>query len=536
MMDTGQHPAHRFGADLAPRGPLGIALRAPPNSMAAEQALLGALLANNKAYDRVCGFLRPDHFADAAHAGIYQAIQRQIEAGRLADVVTLRPILEHAGILDDCGGPGYLAQLLSAMVGIINAGEYGHIIVECWRRRGMIDIGEEMVNAAFGADPDLSTAAIAEAAETRLLALSQDAAAAQRLVPAEDAAAAALTGMAAAMERGDGLSGLTTGLANLNRFTGGLQNAELIIIAGRPGMGKTGLMLTVAARAAQAVLAARRAPPPAGPAPATGDVLFASAEMDATPVAQRLVAALSGLPVNAIIRGHLEDWNDPGGKPYRRVTQAEFEKAFGAAQALRSLPLVIDEAPVQSVASIRARARAMRRGKGGLSLIVVDYLQLLRASMAAQRQNNRVAEVSEISRDLKALAKEFRVPVVVGSQLSREVEKRADKRPMLADLRDSGTIEQDADTVWFVYRAHYYLKQEMPQQTERDAAAQYEERLNAWHARLAETRGKAELIIGKQRQGSTGPVPLRFHDATTWFRDMDEDETGPAIPGLGEGG
>jgi replicative DNA helicase len=490
---------------IAPRASDGLftgALREPPNNLRAEQALLGALLANNRAFERVGEFLRPEHFADAVHQAIYAAVQRRVDAGQVADATTVRADFEGTGILEPAGGVAYLAQLLGAMVAIINAGDYGRTIVDAWTRRQLIDLGEAVVNRAFGSEPDVSPEAQIEEAEARLSALVEGGAGTVPLVSAGQAARAALGGMVAARQHKGGLLGVTTGLRGANRMLKGLRKQQLILIGARPSMGKTALGLTIAVNAA---LAGAR-------------VLFVSAEMSAQAVMARAIAAHSGVPLSVVESGHVEVGYDLVPAPQRDI-----DAVFLAQRELSDLPLEFEDRSSPTVPFIRGRARRMKRQRG-LDLIVVDYLGLLRASEVAARQSRNEA-VSEISRDLKAMAKELDVPVLALSQLSRESEKREGKRPMLSDLRDSGSLEQDADVVAFLYREHYYLSKNPPAKKDNESQADFEAREEAWARAVADSFGKAELILQKQRQGPTGPVRLRWDAERTWFYD---DEQHPA--------
>ena len=489
----------------------GLSQRQPPASLPAEQALLGALLANNKAYERVSDFLRPDHFADAIHGRIYAAIARRIDAGQLADVVTLRTEFENNGIIDDAGGPAYLAQLLSAMVGIINAGEYGRVIRDTWLRRQVIDIGEVAVNLAFGAEAELTADQVMEKVEALLFGLGETAA-------GQDAALMSAAEVSRQIERAnqraasatDGLVGITSGYRAIDRLKGGFNGGELVLLAGRPGMGKTALGAGIAYGAARA----------------GGRVLFASAEMDAWQVQARIVAMLANLPLQAVLRAWVID---PGTNHGRRLDRDEANRFGEALMKAGKLPIQWSETSAPTVASIRAKARRMK-ARGGLDLIVVDYLGLLTAADKGP-QNNRNEIMTGISSGLKSMAKELRVPVIALSQLSRQVEARDDKRPVLADLRDSGSLEQDADAVMFVYRDEYYLRQGSPKQRDKETAEQFASRVDGWRRRLADSAGVAEVIIAKHRQGATGTARLRWADRLTWFFDDETSAPPHADPG-----
>jgi replicative DNA helicase len=497
------------------RSPLALnGQRLPPASLEAEQALLGALLANNKAYDRVAEFLRPDHFADAIHGRIFAAIARRVEAGRLADGVTLRQEFEASGELAEVGGAAYIAQLLGAMVGIINAGEYGRVVLDMYQRRQILDACEEAVNASYG-EGEMDAPAIADRLDGALLALREGGS--HRLKTMEEVARESVANVAAAAARGGGVSGITWGYRPLDRMTGGLHPGQLIVIGARPSMGKTALAVGVAARAAAE--GAR--------------VLFVSAEMLARGVADRVVAAVSGVPLDSMLRGG--SFNSEGGFQSFAPDGWEMRAIGDAARRVSRLPILWDDAPSIPLPAIRARARGMRR-KGGLDLIVVDYLGMLAPSVAAKRQN-RVYEVSELASGLKALAKELELPVLLLSQLNRGVEGREEKMPGLSDLRDSGSIEQDADVVGFIHRPHYYLSRSIPTRKGNETGEAFEARKSQWYLDCQAEEGKATILLAKQRQGPTGPVRLHFVDQLTWFLNSApsaERGSEPVVPGLPE--
>jgi replicative DNA helicase len=481
---------------------LGLSQRLPPSNLQAEQALLGALLANNKAYERVSEFLAPEHFADPIHGRIYQAIARRVEAGQLADAVTLKAEFEHSAILEEVGGTAYLAQLLTAMVGIINAGEYGRAVHDAWLRRQLIDIGETVVNNAFGADAELAGSQQIESAEQSLFDLATRGSVGGGFITLQSALVQAIQGAERAVGGAGHVMGLTTGLRDLDKKTGGLHGSDLVILAGRPGMGKTALATTIAYNAAKALLAeARQAD---RNALARKCVAIFSLEMSAEQLATRLLSEETRIPSDRIRLGE--------------ISQRDFDKFVGASREMSSVPFEIDDTPALTLSAMRTRARRLKRTKG-LALIVVDYLQLMRPA-AGTRPENRVLEISQITQGLKAIAKELEVPVLALSQLSRQVESREDKRPQLADLRESGTIEQDADAVMFLYRHEYYLRE--PQRGPSDSDDKFYKALEEFKKAGDESHNKADLIIAKQRHGPTGTVPLFFEAEFTRFADLDQ--------------
>ncbi|MFL5281760.1 MAG: replicative DNA helicase [Rhodopila sp.] len=482
----------------------GLSHRLPPSNLQAEQALLGALLANNKAYERVSEFLAPEHFADPIHGRIYQAIQRRVEAGQLADAVTLKAEFEHAGILEEVGGTAYLTQLLTAMVGIINAGDYGRAIHDAWLRRQLIDVGETVVNNAFGADAELDGPQQIEAAEQALFQLAAEGGSSGGFVAFERALTEAILGAERAFRKPGGVSGLTTGLRDLDTKMGGLHPSDLIILAGRPGMGKTALATKIAFGAAKALQAEGRVNDPNGMPKAS--VAIFSLEMSAEQLATRLLSEESRISGDRIRRGD--------------IGQKDFDKFVQVSREIASLPIQIDDTPAITMSALRTRCRRLKRTKG-LALVVVDYLQLMRPA-AGTRPENRVLEISMITQGLKALAKEMEVPVIALSQLSRQVENREDKRPQLADLRESGSIEQDADAVMFVYRDEYYLEQKMPKEVGFEGSAEkFNAAMEDWQQRMSKAHNRADLIIAKQRHGPTGTIPLLFEGEFTRFGDLD---------------
>lgn len=484
---------------------LGLSQRLPPSNLQAEQALLGAILANNRAYERVSEFLAPEHFADPIHGRIFQSIARRIEAGQLADAVTLKAEFEHAGVLEEVGGTAYLAQLLTAMVGIINAGEYGRTVHDAWLRRQLIDIGETVVNNAFGSGAEaLAAQEQIEAAEQSLFELATDGTASSGFVTFERALTDAILGAERAFRRSGAVSGLTTGLRDLDAKLGGLHPSDLTILAGRPGMGKTALATKIAFGAAKALLAEARAQDPN--AQPRAQVAIFSLEMSAEQLATRLLSEEALISGDRIRRGD--------------IGQKDFDRFVQVSREIAALPLQIDDTPAITMSALRTRCRRLKRTKG-LALVVVDYLQLMRPS-AGTRPENRVLEISQITQGLKALAKEMEAPVLALSQLSRAVESREDKRPQLSDLRESGTIEQDADAVMFVYRDEYYLEQRIPKEVAFDGNGEkFHAAMEDWQQKMARAHNRADLIIAKQRHGPTGTVPLFFESEFTRFADLD---------------
>ena len=413
----------------------------------------------------------------------------------------MRAEFEHTGRLNAAGGPAYLARLLTAMVGIVNAGDYGRVIHDAWVRRQLIDIGENVVNNAFGARPDLDGVDQIAASEEALFKLATDKGQEGGFVSFGKALTGAIDVAEKAFHRSGDVVGLTSGLRDFDKRTGGLHPSDLIILAGRPAMGKTALATKVAFSAARALLrdAEDEGVPP------KGAVAIFSLEMSSEQLATRILSEQAEVSGERIRRGD--------------IGQKEFDRFVRVSRELQRLPLHIDDTPAISLSAMRTRCRRLARTKG-LSLVVVDYLQLMRPAIGT-KPDNRVLEISMITQGLKAIAKELSVPVIALSQLSRQVESREDKRPMLSDLRESGSIEQDADAVMFVYRDEYYLQQRMPKESAYDSTDKFQIATEEWQRKMALVHNKAELILEKQRHGPTGTIHLYFEGEFTRFNDLD---------------
>jgi len=478
--------------------------RAAPHNIEAEQALLGAILVNNEAFYRVSDFLEPVHFFEPIHQKIYELASSLIRAGKVASPVTLKtflpPDLDVAGMTPS----QYLARLAAEATTVINAEDYGRTIYDLAIRRTLIIIGEDVVNVAYDAPVDLAPREQIEDAERRLYELAETGRYDGGFQRFATALTTAVDMAARAYQRDGNLSGLATGIADLDRMLGGLQKSDLVILAGRPGMGKTALATNLAYNIARAWRGEVR---PDGRMESVdgGIVGFFSCEMSAEQLATRIIAEQTEIPSYRIRRGEI----DP----------SDFDKIAQMARDMEVLPLYIDETGGLSISQLTARARRLKRQKG-LDLLVIDYIQLLSGS-GKRAAEGRVQEVTEITTGLKALAKELQVPILALSQLSRQVESRDDKRPQLSDLRESGSIEQDADVVMFVFREEYYLKNKEPR-------IGTEEHFK-WQAEMEAVHAKAEVIIGKQRHGPTGTVPLHFEANVTRFSDLAD---GSRLPDL----
>jgi replicative DNA helicase len=469
--------------------------RAAPHNIEAEQALLGSILVNNEAFYRVSDFLEARHFFEPVHQKIYDVASQLVRAGKVASPVTLKTFLPADADIGGLTVSQYLARLAAEATTVINAKDYGRTIYDLSVRRSLILIGEEMVNEAYEAPVDFAPAKQIEEAERKLYEVAESGryeggfqAFAQALTTAVDMAAKAY-------QRDGRLSGLATGLHDLDSKMGGLQPSDLIIIAGRPGMGKTALATNIAYNIARAWQGEVR--PDGHITTVNGGIVgFFSLEMSAEQLATRIIAERTGIPSSIIRRGG--------------ISELDFDKIRDVSLELQSMKFYVDETGGLSIAQLAARARRLKRQRG-LDVLVIDYIQLLQGS-SRRSQDNRVQEITEITTNLKALAKELNVPIVALSQLSRQVESRDDKRPQLSDLRESGSIEQDADVVMFVFREEYYLSNKEPRPGS-------EEHIK-WQTEMAAVHGKAEVIIGKQRHGPTGTVQLQFDASVTRFADL----------------
>jgi replicative DNA helicase len=487
-------------------------IRTSPYNNDAEQRLLGALLISNSAYARVSEFLYAEHFGYAVHGRIFAAIGKLIERGQIANPVTLKNLFDQDGALTEIGGAQYLFQLANSAVTIINAEDYGRIIHDLYLRRELISIGEDVVNDAFRQDLDDKAPQQIERAEKKLFDLATVGQAEGGFRAFTAALTIAINNAEAAYKRHGKIVGVGTGFRDLDDKLGGLHPSDLVIIAGRPSMGKTALATNIAFNAAKSYKSTST--PDGRTIAEDGAVVgFFSLEMSAEQLAARILAEESGISSDRIRRGD--------------VNQANFDKFVQASHRLQMLNLFIDDTPALSVSALRTRSRRLMRQQG-LGLIVVDYLQLLRPSVQVRTLENRVQEISDITRSLKALAKELNVPVLALSQLSRAVEQREDKRPMLADLRESGSIEQDADVVMFIFREEYYLARREPPRPD-DGDKQANDEYEKWHKKFDSTYGLGEIIIAKQRHGPIGTVKLRFDAETTKFEDFAESDHLPEM-------
>jgi replicative DNA helicase len=465
-----------------------------PHSIEAEQQLLGALLTNNEVYDRVASIIKPQHFYDPVHQRIYETAVARISKGNLASPVTLRAFLEDDEGLKELGGPAYLARLAGAAISAFAVRDYAQMIHDMAVRRELIALGQEIAGKAARADVESEPRDQIVEAEQKLYQLSEQGQTESGFQSFLKAVTDAVNVANAAYQRDGGLAGISTGLIDMDRKLGGLHKSDLLILAGRPSMGKTSLATNIAFNIAKAYKRGIRPDGTEGTIEG-GVVGFYSLEMSAEQLAARILSEAAEVPSEQIRRGDM--------------TEQEFRRFVDAAKSLESCPLYIDDTAALPISQLAARARRLKRTHG-LDVLMVDYLQLVRPASA---KDSRVNEVSEITQGLKAIAKELDIPVIALSQLSRQVESRDDKRPQLSDLRESGSIEQDADVVMFVFREEYYAEREKPSDDRLDEIA-------AWQERMEKLHGKAEVIIGKQRHGPIGSVELSFEGQFTRFGNL----------------
>ena len=477
--------------------------REAPGNVEAEQALLGAILVNNEAYYRVSDFLKPGHLHEPLHRKIFEVAGDIIRMGKTANPVTIKTFLPADDKVGEMTVAQYLARLASEAVTIINAEDYGRAIYDLALRRSLITIGEDMVNIAYDAPLDMPPQNQIEDAERRLFELAETGRYDGGFQAFNDAVALAIDMAGAAFQRDGGLSGISTGIRQLDARMGGLQPSDLIILAGRPGMGKTSLATNIAYNIAKAFEPEVQAD--GNVKAANGGVVgFYSLEMSSEQLATRIISEQTEISSSKIRRGD--------------ISEADFELLVGCSQTMQKVPFYIDQTGGISIAQLAARARRLKRQRG-LDLLVVDYVQLMTGSRKVGE--NRVQEITEITTGLKALGKELNVPIIALSQLSRQVENRDDKRPRLSDLRESGSIEQDADVVLFVYREEYYVKNTEPQRSPEEVAGDIKtEEYLRWEEKMAKVKGLADVIIAKQRHGPTGTATLGFQDEYTRFSDL----------------
>jgi replicative DNA helicase len=478
--------------------------REAPHNLEVEQALLGAILINNEAFYRVSDFLKPEHFFEGVHQKIFTVAGDLIRLGKVATPITIKTFLPENLDIGGISFSQYLARLAAEATTVINAEDYGRTIYDLAIRRHLINLGEGMVNVAYDAPVELSPQAQIEDAERKLYELAEIGRYGSGFLAFTHALTIAVDMAARAYQRDGKLSGLASGFRDLDSRMGGLQASDLIIVAGRPGMGKTAFATNIAYNVAKAWQGTIRHDGHYETLHG-GIVGFFSLEMSAEQLATRIISEQTTIPSHKMRRGDID----------ARLFEVIREKA----RELEKVPLYIDETGGLSIAQLAARARRLKRQRG-LDLLIIDYIQLLQGS-TRRAMEGRVQEVTEITTGLKALAKELNVPVLALSQLSRQVENREDKRPQLSDLRESGSIEQDADVVLFVFREEYYHRMRKP--SEADV-----EKFHAWQDEMDKHFGKAEIIIAKQRHGPVGTVDLQFEAEVTRFADPVQEDRVPS--------
>ena len=483
-----------------------------PHNIEAEAALLGALMIDNRLVEDVQLKLRSDHYFEPLHGRIYDAILRMTDKNMVANPVTLRPMFEADEAMREVGGPAYLAQLTGSGAAIIGARDFAQQIYDLALLRSLVAVGRDMVEGALDTSEEVAPLSQIERAEGELYRVAEQGGGEGKVKSFGEATKLAIEQAERALNSGGHLSGITTGIDGINSKIGGLHRSDLLILAGRPGMGKSSLATNMAFAAAQRFVRDQEDGLEPGKSAGAPVAIF-SLEMSADQLATRILSEESGISSENLRMG--------------KISQQEFRQLARAAADLQTLPLYIDDTPGLTIAALRTRARRLKRQKG-IGMVVIDYLQLLQGSGKGS-SDNRVQEISEISRGLKQLAKELDLPVIALSQLSRAVEQREDKRPQLSDLRESGSIEQDADIVMFIYREDYYVASREPKRPMDGDDAKVFEAYEQWQRDMERVYGTAELLIAKQRHGATGKVKMKFDSRITKFSDLAEDSFLPEL-------
>ena len=449
---------------------------------------MGAILSNNLALEKVEDFLEPKHFSSKINSIIFDTLKRFITNNQIADITTIKVFLENNEDFIANGGMKYLLEIAENSVSIINAKQYGELIYDLYLRRELIDVGTELVNKSYSDFQEENSNSIIEKVELDLFNLTNDGEKQKGPKIFTDVLSDTLDYAEKAFKKSSDVAVLKTALTDLDKKIGGLHKSDLIIIAGRPSMGKTAFATNIASNICMDKLNLKK----------KNNVLFFSLEMSSEQLATRLLSEMSKIPSEKIRTGN--------------ISKMDFENLLKNSEKIKNLSLFIDDSPALTLSAIRSRSRRLKR-KDGLDLIIIDYLQLI-SSESRNLNDNRVKEISEITRGLKAIAKEFNIPVIALSQLSRKVEDREEKRPQLADLRESGSIEQDADLVVFLYREEYYLaRTEPPEGTEKHIA---------WTDKMEKIHNIAEVIVAKNRHGPISRVKLHFNASNTKFSDLAE--------------
>lgn len=455
--------------------------RVLPAHIKAEQMLLGAILINPNLIEQVNEFLKAEHFFEILHQKIYHAIEIISEKGLTPSIITVDSMLGKDPLFIELTGEEYLIKLTTMAMVVINPKDYGKLIFDSAIKRNLIQIGEETVNTAYDSTLELSGTEQLEMVENKLYQLASDGINERSFLPIKDHVALSLDSINRAMKNSDHVTGISTGLNDLDKKLSGFHNSDLVIIAGRPGMGKTAFAINFAFNACKSLL---KKADPEKPKPSVG---FFSLEMSSEQLATRLLSMMTKIDSVALRTG--------------KVNEEHYNDLRRAASELADMPFFIDDTPALTISAVRTRARKLKR-KHNLGIIFIDYLQLLRGS---HKSENRVIEITEITQGLKAIAKELNIPVIALAQLSRAVEQRVDKKPILSDLRESGSIEQDADVVMFLYREEYYLRGQEPAQTD--------PKHSEWMDKLHKVHNVAEILVAKHRNGAVGNVSVHYSDS-----------------------
>ncbi len=475
-----------------------LAHRTLPHNLEAEQGLLGMLLIDNKNIEKISDLIKADYFSHPTHGRIYEAIVRMVDKGLEAKATTLKDYFEKDEGLAGVGGTRYLVELATEVPLLNDVRDYAKTIFDRHLRREIIRYNQDVANLAFNFSLEQDADAVLAEAETRLFKLAETGTNSQTgFVTLKDSVKIALEYAEQAYKSDSHVTGVTSGLQDLDQKLGGLHNSDLLILAARPSMGKTSLAVNIAFNAAKAY---------ADNKPGGARVGFFSLEMSSDQLATRILSEQAHISGDSLRKGEIK--------------QTDFTNLVQAAQTLSRIPLFIDDTPALTIGQVRTRARRLKR-QHGLELLVIDYLQLLQGSGTRQSEGNRVLEISEITRGLKAIAKELQIPVIALSQLSRAVEQREDKRPQLSDLRESGSIEQDSDVVMFIYRREYYLSREQPERKPSEDDGRFNDRYQQWQKDLEDCANTADIIIAKQRHGPIGTVQLFFDSNITRFGDLE---------------
>ena len=484
---------------ISPVAPQQAQMQEMPHNFEAEQGLLGMLLIDNTNLEKINEIVRPKHFSHPSHQNIYATIEKMVETGLEAKHTTLKDYFEKDEGLESVGGAKYLEALANEVPLLNNIHDYATTIYDRYLRREIIRMNQDISSEAYNFTIDKNANQIIEQAESQLFSLSESGVSQGGFQTLRDSIITAIDIAEKAYKSDGHVTGITSGLTDLDHKLGGLHNSDLLILAARPSMGKTSLAVNVVYNAAKAYATSGGTQ--------GGIVGFFSLEMSAAQLATRLLADESGISGDDIRKGNIKE--------------TDFRKFVEASQKLSQVPLYIDDTPALSIGAVRTRARRLKR-QYGLNMLVIDYLQLLQGSGSAQSSGNRVLEISEITRGLKAIAKELSIPVIALSQLSRAVEQRDDKRPMLSDLRESGSIEQDSDVVMFIYRREYYLSREEPEKKPGEDDGKFNDRYAQWQADLSNCNNVADVIVAKQRHGPIGTVSLHFEASVTRFSDLEK--------------